>query len=60
VALVGTDVSEDRITSVVTANVVLSRPIFVTLITEAIRSTETSVLTKATFRNIEEEGSLLN
>jgi hypothetical protein len=52
----------DKIDSVlrlqVTANVVSSSPIFVTLIMEAICSSETSVLTRATRRNIAEEDFL--
>jgi hypothetical protein len=50
VALIRTDVSE----KLVTANVVPSSPILVTLMTEAIRSSATSVLTRATLRNISE------
>jgi hypothetical protein len=46
VALVGTDV--------VTANVSPSSPILVTLMMEALRSSETSVLTTATWRNMPE------
>jgi hypothetical protein len=42
----------------VTANV-LSSPVLVTLMTEAIRSSETSVLTSATLRNIREHYILL-
>jgi hypothetical protein len=76
VALVRTDVPEERITSIiritgigelgnmlpltsvlrlaVTANVDPSSPIRVTLMMEAIRSSETSVLTRTTRRNISE------
>jgi hypothetical protein len=46
VALVRTDVSEEL--SAVTASVVLSSPILVTRIKEALGSTETSVPTRAT------------
>jgi hypothetical protein len=69
VALVGTDVSEEGITStirmkrigevgttlLVTTNVVPSSPILVTLIMEALRSSETTILTRATLHNILEE-----
>jgi hypothetical protein len=62
-ALVRADVSEERRPCsvrrlLVTANVVPSSPI-VTLMIEAIRSSETSVLTRATRRNITEVGVLL-
>jgi small neutral amino acid transporter SnatA (MarC family) len=62
VTLERTDVSEERIAFLhsvlrllVTANVVPSSPIFVTLMKEAIRSSEMSVLTRATRRNFSEE-----
>jgi hypothetical protein len=42
----------------VTGNIVPSTPILVTLRVETIRSTETSVLTRATRRNIPEYGIL--
>jgi hypothetical protein len=78
VALIGTDVSEERSSSIiretridglgttlaltndrrtlrVTANIVPSSLILVTLMMEALRSSETSVLTRATWRNTPED-----
>jgi hypothetical protein len=40
---------------IVTANVVPSSPILVTLMNEALRSSETSFLARATLRNISED-----
>jgi hypothetical protein len=78
-ALVTTDVSEERIYCIirvtiiaelgkisslflllVTANVIPRSPILVTLLKEAIRSSETSVPTRTTRRNISQDSILLS
>jgi hypothetical protein len=58
VALVRTDVSEELRRLLVTANIVLSSPILVTLMKEAQNSSEMSVLTRATRRNIPDDSIL--
>jgi hypothetical protein len=65
-ALVGNDVLEEGIASIirvtsrvlVTANVVPCSLILPILMMEAIRSSETSVLTRLTWRHIQEDGIL--
>jgi hypothetical protein len=65
VAVVRTEVSEEpsiirvtRIGELVTANVIYSSPILVTLMIEALSSYETFFLTRATRRNIPEDNML--
>jgi hypothetical protein len=62
VALVRTDISEEFSVCrlLVTANVVPSSPILVTLMMEGLSSSETSVLTGATRRNTPEDAILHN
>jgi hypothetical protein len=58
VALVRPDVSEERRAFMVKTKVIRSSPILVTLMMEALRSSGTSVLTRATRRHILEDDIL--
>jgi hypothetical protein len=55
VALVRTDVSEELGTTLPVTSIVPSSPILDTLMKEALSSSETSVLTRATRRNIPQD-----
>jgi hypothetical protein len=55
VALVRTDISEERITCIIGVKGTSNIDDFFALMIEAIRSSETSVITKATRRHIQED-----